>query len=260
MKLEFIKYQGTGNDFIIIDGFKYSGIEARLDRSGIKHLCDRHMGIGADGLMILAPHDTLDFTMIYYNSDGLTSSMCGNGGRCIVHFAHHMGYIGSECSFEAIDGLHTASIDTEVSLKMNNVSSVIDHNGDRELDTGSPHYVTRVDELEIDEFIKEARSIRYSERYKDEGININFLKLMDDHIQVRTYERGVEDETLSCGTGVVASAIVASQMKEDYGQSIRIVTKGGELTVKFSKNGDEYFDIYLIGPAKEVFRGTVSLS
>ena len=259
MNIEFVKYHGTGNDFIIIDGFSYPDINSRLSPDIVSRLCDRHFGIGADGLMILVPHAQLDFTMIYYNSDGHISSMCGNGGRCIVHYAHRLGYIGDECVFEAIDGEHSARVNDLVTLKMKDVDSLNSIADDVELDTGSPHYVKIVGSVDVDDFVDKARSIRMNEKYIDEGINVNFVQINGDHINVRTFERGVEDETLSCGTGVVASAIVASKKSDGFTDNVKIKTRGGELSVRFNSSNGVYTDVYLTGPAQEVFRGSFKI-
>jgi diaminopimelate epimerase len=260
MHIKFNKYHGTGNDFIMIDGIHDLTIRDYLNQDMISHLCHRRFGIGADGLIIIAPHSESDFYMVYYNSDGRISSMCGNGSRCAVRYAHSLGYLKEQCTFAAIDGLHEGKVsETTISVLMSNVHSVNESNGDFVLDTGSPHYVSFLEDVDSLDIIDEAHKIRYGHTYKEEGINVNFVKKESDHIQVRTYERGVEDETYSCGTGVVASAI-ASRINDTEGTTIvDIKTKGGELNVTFEKSEDIYKNIWLTGPAIKVFGGEIEV-
>ncbi len=257
-KMNFHKYQGTGNDFIILDNRNWSYTALTLER--VKFLCDRRFGIGADGLMLLNTKAGYDFEMKYYNSDGRESSMCGNGGRCLVKFAYDLGIRKSEYHFLAADGPHQAEIDDKniVSLKMKNVENIRDHHGDFILDTGSPHYVKLVaDVMDYDVYHK-GMDIRYSSDFAKEGINVNFVEQKrPDEIIVRTYERGVEDETLSCGTGVTASALACYHNEMGY-NDVRVITKGGKLTVKYDRVGENYFEnIWLCGPALKVFEGTI---
>jgi len=259
MQILFSKYQGTGNDFVIIDGMKE---KVKLTNDQVAELCDRKFGIGADGLMILAPSESSDFKMIYYNSDGNQSTMCGNGGRCICKFANEKGYIGNSTTFEAIDGLHRANILDSgiVELEMINVNEVECTNPVYILNTGSPHYIkfNENGETDIVEFGKE---VRYNERFKQDGINVNLVRNEQEGISIKTYERGVEDETLSCGTGVTAAAIAAAINSDLYGdQTINVKAVGGNLYVKFSRNGKTAFDnIWLCGPAEKVFEGQTNL-
>jgi diaminopimelate epimerase len=256
-KIHFHKYQGTGNDFIIMDNRdrQYEG----LTTERVKSLCDRRFGIGADGLMLLNTRAGYDFEMKYYNSDGRESSMCGNGGRCLVKFAYDQGIHKSSYHFIATDGPHTAEIDDDiVSLKMKNVGEIRDYHGDKILDTGSPHYVKIITGvMEYDVFHK-GMDIRWSTDFAREGINVNFVEVKKpDEIIVRTYERGVEDETLSCGTGVTASALVCYHNDLGY-NDVTVFTKGGKLTVKYDRIGEDSFDnIWLCGPAVKVFEGSV---
>ncbi|RYZ28821.1 MAG: diaminopimelate epimerase [Chitinophagaceae bacterium] len=259
MRLHFYKYQGTGNDFVILDN-RNNTIE--LTREQVAFLCNRRFGIGADGLMLLNPHPSYDFQMKYYNADGGESTMCGNGGRCLVKFAAEMGIVKSEYRFIAIDGEHEASIDSggNVSLKMNDVSSVKSDENRHVLNTGSPHYVEVTENvMDLDVFEK-GRSIRYSDEFKKEGINVNFVEQTDDadSIIVRTYERGVEDETYSCGTGVTAAALVSYHNENGY-NFVNVKTKGGKLGVEYEKTDSGYTNIYLIGPAIKVFEGNIEL-
>ena len=237
--MKFYKYQGTGNDFVLIDNRKQ---EYSLTNEQIKQICDRHFGVGADGLMLLENQTGYDFKMVYYNSDGNESTMCGNGGRCISAFAKKLGLISFEAKFIAIDGEHEAYFEDEiVSLKMNEVTSIITNETYFQLNTGSPHYVhftEYVDELDVK---KEGKLIRYSPLFKEEGINVNFVeKINETSIFVRTYERGVEDETLSCGTGVTASAISLIHNKIGA-HEVSIETLGGKLSVKLENiNGQKF--------------------
>ncbi|MEO5996922.1 MAG: diaminopimelate epimerase [Chitinophagaceae bacterium] len=260
MNIHFFKYQGTGNDFVILDNRKND--YDSLNKEQVAFLCDRRFGIGADGLMMLNLKSGYDFEMKYYNSDGTESSMCGNGGRCLVRFAHHCGVHKSTYRFSAIDGDHEAEIadDTIVNLKMKDVDKIEDYHGDAVLNTGSPHYVKMVgDVMELDVFQK-GKEIRYSHHFAKEGINVNFVEQKEeDEIFVRTYERGVEDETLSCGTGVTASALVCYHNATGYNNVI-VTTKGGKLNVEFDRiNKGSYENIWLCGPALKVFEGNMKI-
>ena len=258
MELHFSKYHGTGNDFILLDN---RSRKILLSTKEVAFLCDRHFGIGADGLMLLEQEAGYDFRMVYFNSDGNESSMCGNGGRCIVAFAQKLGLITNKSRFMAIDGPHSASIEEEgvVSLRMGDVSQIDRHDTYVLLNTGSPHYVTWVrDVVNIDVF-HQGNSIRNSEAFSAEGINVNFVERMNGGLRVRTYERGVEDETLSCGTGVTAAAIAHSENKTGH-FIVPIETPGGMLEVSFTKpSSDKAEDVYLKGPAQLVFEGTISM-
>lgn len=257
--IPFYKYQGTGNDFIMIDNRSETYL-TRSDSIQIEKLCDRRFGIGADGLILLQEKQGFDFEMVYFNSDGRESSMCGNGGRCIVAFAQHLGLIQERCRFWAIDGEHEAMIkkDNWVELKMVDVVEVEQQPNFCFLNTGSPHYVRFVKEVATVDLIPEAHKIRYSDRFKTEGTNVNFVEMIDQGIKVITYERGVEDETLSCGTGVTAAAI-AYYLKNPSPARHRVAiqAKGGNLEVHLRPNGQGFTDIWLCGPAERVFRGTI---
>ncbi|HYO23094.1 MAG TPA: diaminopimelate epimerase [Flavisolibacter sp.] len=259
MELHFYKYQGTGNDFIILDN------RAKIydfTKEQVAFLCHRRFGIGADGLMLLNAHEQYDFEMKYYNADGGESTMCGNGGRCLVKFAAEMGIIKSEYRFIAIDGEHEASIETNghVALKMNDVSTVRSNYNKHVLNTGSPHYVEETENvMDIDVFGK-GRAIRYSDEFKQDGINVNFVEQTEDPdtIIVRTYERGVEDETYSCGTGVTAAALVSYHNEAGF-NFVNVKTKGGMLAVEYDKVDEQFRNIWLIGPAAKVFEGRIEL-
>ena len=254
----FYKYQGTGNDFVIFDNRDYS-IPA-LTKEQVAHLCDRRFGIGADGLMLLETAEGFDFRMVYYNSDGNQSSMCGNGGRCLVKFAHDLGLVQDKAYFKAIDGPHIAYIkDGLVQLGMIDVFDIERGAANSFLNTGSPHYVELKKNLDSVDVFHLGKDIRYSERFKPGGTNVNFMELLPDNtIFVRTYERGVEDETYSCGTGVTACAIIASY--QGYKSPVKIKTKGGDLQVAFQSTNDDVFEqVFLIGPALKVFEGDIPL-
>jgi diaminopimelate epimerase len=258
MQLQFYKYQGTGNDFVMVDD---RAQRFPVSKELIEKLCNRRFGIGADGLILLQNHPQYDFKMVYFNADGNQSSMCGNGGRCLVQFAHDLGIIGNSASFEAVDGLHEAYLRNGlVELKMIDVTTVEQHADFSFLNTGSPHYVAFVEGLPEYNVYAEGKKIRNNERFGPAGgTNVNFVELLPDHtLAVRTYERGVEDETYSCGTGVTACAIVASY--RELLSPVHIQTVGGKLQVAFKKQAGEVFtDIFLIGPAQQVFKGTVEL-
>ena len=260
MNLVFHKYHGTGNDFIIIDNRK---LKVKLNTKQIAHLCNRRFGIGADGLMLLQNKKNFDFAMFYFNSDGNESSFCGNGSRCIVLFAKELGVIKkTETTFIATDGIHTAKIKGNiVSMKMNDVKNIEVDENYYLLNTGSPHYVKFTEGVKNAEIISEAKKIRYSERFAKEGVNVNFAEKNGKGVFVRTYERGVEDETWSCGTGVTASALASSLKGISTGENeCKISTPGGELTVHFHKGtGNSFSDIWLEGAAIFVYKGEINL-
>jgi len=255
--ISFSKYQGTGNDFVMIDN--RDGKYDHLSIVQIQHICSRKFGIGADGLIKLNHKKGFDFEMDYYNSDG-SKSFCGNGARCTTAYAYQLGLRSEEFVFDAIDGMHKASINEEgiVSLKMNNVSEIETILTDFYAHTGSPHYVRFVKEIEKTDVYNEGKAIRYSEKYKQQGVNVNFVEEKEGCYFVRTYERGVEDETLSCGTGVTACALVIAENKGLEGPfEIPIKTLGGKLSVRAKKENKVYSEVYLIGPAKFVFQGEI---
>jgi len=261
MTLTFWKYQGTGNDFILFDNRE--GIVPSMSTAQVKHLCNRHFGIGADGLMLLNRHPQYDFEMIYYNTDGNISTMCGNGGRCMIRFAYDLGIHQYTYKFMAADGLHEGEIDTNnfhIRLKMSDVHDVELNHGQAILNTGSPHFVKFVHGLEEVDVLESGQLIRYSKPFAEHGINVNFVETIDeDTIHVRTYERGVEDETLSCGTGVTAAALMSAHNQQGFNK-VNIKTPGGMLSVEFEKKGDSHFEnIWLAGPATPVFKGFVEI-
>jgi len=263
MQISFSKYQGTGNDFILIDNRDRSFPSENI--SLIEKLCDRRFGIGCDGLMLLENEDGFDFKMRYFNSDGKEGSMCGNGGRCIVAFAYHLDIIKDKTHFIAVDGEHFANIsfDSEkliVSLKMQDVEEIENREDYFFLNTGSPHFTKFINShLNFDTY-SEGKAIRYNQRFKKEGTNVNFISGENNQIEVSTYERGVEDETYSCGTGVVASCISAKKYFNTKDNRFFVKTKGGNLEVSFeNKMSDKFENIWLKGAATFVFEGKLEL-
>ncbi len=258
MHLVFYKYHGTGNDFIIIDN---RDNKVALSIAQIKKLCERRFGIGADGLMLLNYREGYDFEMKYYNSDGNEGSMCGNGGRCVVKFAHYLGIHKSNYFFLATDGEHEAFIEENswIDLKMKDVNGIKKHYLDFVLHTGSPHYIKQITDVATYDVVNMGRGIRYSKEFEKDGINVNFVEVNDKEIFVRTYERGVEDETLSCGTGVTAAALVFAN--NDNGLNyIEVKTPGGALAVRFDKlENNNFKNIWLCGPAEFVFKGEINV-
>lgn len=261
MKINFQKYQGTGNDFIILDNRKKEYFS--LTASHIRHICDRRFGIGGDGLMMLNEKQGYDFEMKYYNADGRESSMCGNGGRCLVKFAYELEIHKGTYHFMAVDGDHEAEIDPDgtVSIRMQDVKHVSKFHGDYILNTGSPHYIKMVSDVMNTDVFKKGRDIRHSKEFEEEGINVNFVEQLpeEDKILVRTYERGVEDETWSCGTGVAAAALICYHNENGFNE-VEVKTLGGTLTVEFDRADDNHYNnIWLSGPAEKVFEGTMEL-
>ncbi len=258
-KIPFSKYQGTGNDFILIDNRHRSWL-SRQDTAAIRQICDRRFGIGADGLILLQNQEGYDFGMVYFNADGNESTMCGNGGRCISAFAKTLGIVSDRCRFLAIDGPHEAILQESnwVELKMSDVSGAEHGEGYFIMDTGSPHYVIFVEDVSDIDIVEVGQAIRYSDRFHREGINVNFVEESEgEGLIVATYERGVEAETLSCGTGVAAAAL-CWYLTGAYPSvhEVPIVTKGGHLKVRFVPDGKGGFrDVWLCGPAERVFAG-----
>lgn len=258
MKLNFYKYQGTGNDFILIDN---RANDIFLSQAQVAHICHRQFGVGGDGLMLLEKSEHHDFKMVYYNSNGLESSMCGNGGRCISLFAQDLGMVKEDAVFEATDGLHYATIDDGmVELKMKDVHHIAEDKDAFVLNTGSPHYVIYCNDVKSLDINKEGAAIRNNVTYRKEGINVNFVQVLADKtLFVATFERGVENETLSCGTGVTAAALVHIREKIG-GNYVRVQTKGGTLLVKcVNQTRQDFKDIFLCGPAKRVFTGEIEV-
>jgi len=260
MTFTFYKYQGTGNDFVIIDN---RNTDLQLTMSQVKKICDRHFGIGADGLMLMNKHTSYDFEMKYYNADGDEGTMCGNGGRCMIQFAYDSGMHKREYSFTAIDGEHEALIEDNgwIDLKMQDVNTVeINEYSNYVLNTGSPHLIKPVTGIWNYDVVKEGREIRYNKRFAKVGINVNFTEVDEEgNICVRTYERGVENETLSCGTGVTAAALVFAHNENGFNR-VEVKTLGGRLAVEFDKLGETKFNnIWLCGPAIQTFKGEIEI-
>jgi len=265
MEIPFSKYEGTGNDFIIIDNRRNV---FKPQASVIKKLCDRRFGIGADGLMLLCRSGKHDFEMIYFNADGREGSMCGNGGRCITLFAKRIGLVKSDAVFSASDGLHRAEIISYskknlsgiVNLQMGDVNRIVVGKGFCVLNTGSPHYVKFADGSEPVDIVAEGRRIRNSARFRKKGINVNFVSVKDGKLIIRTYERGVEEETLSCGTGAVAAALAAVYRKHlPLKSPVELITRGGNLRIHFSYSGKKFSRLFLEGAARFVFDGSVAI-
>lgn len=256
MLLTFYKYQATGNDFILVDNRQ--GVFPKNDTKTISRLCHRRFGIGADGLILLETDNSTDFRMVYFNADGLEGSMCGNGGRCLVAFAEYLGIVSEACRFKAVDGIHKARLSPgSVALQMQDVTQIHTKPQYLFLDTGSPHHVQIWDDWEHLDVGKEGKRLRYG-LYGEKGSNINFVKILDsDRFQVRTYERGVESETYSCGTGVTAVALAMSELGHLASSSAILETKGGTLNVRFKKEGAGFTDIWLEGPAEQVYKGSM---
>lgn len=272
--MKFWKYQGAGNDFVMLDQRHEQPI-TRTDTALIERLCDRRFGIGADGLILLQNHADYDFEMIYFNADGRESSMCGNGGRCIAAFAQDLGVTTGACRFLAIDGPHEAQVRIDhpnanlangqakywVELKMTDVQSIEQQDVNTYiLNTGSPHYVHFADKIGDLNMVEAGRAVRYSERFREAGINVNLVEPTPNGLRIRTYERGVEDETLACGTGVTAAALayaLRNKMAHETVGETAVHAQGGDLSVRFQANGSGFREVWLCGPATQVFAGEV---
>jgi len=262
MIIPFSKYHGTGNDFIIIDDRILS---CKISSDFVRQICNRRTGIGSDGLILLKCKDYYNFEMLYYNADGTGGSLCGNGGRCIVAFAHHLGLVNKSARFLAADGGHEAEIihasdrQVQVKIKLNDVHEVRINSSYYFLNTGSPHYVTFVDQVNELDVYTEGKKIRYADAFSPSGTNVNFVEIFEDHIFVRTYERGVEDETLSCGTGITASTIATALHVKNVSSPCVVKSLGGELKVYFKRDNEIFRDIWLEGPATFVFKGEIEI-
>ncbi len=261
MKINFFKYQATGNDFVILDNRKneYDNIQEEQ----IRKICEKKFGVGADGLIMLNTKVGFDFEMKYYNADGKRGSLCGNGSRCLIKFYHHLGLHQKSYKFLASDGEHEATISDDgiVSLKMKDVVALASYHGDFIVNTGSPHYIKLVTKLESLNVYEKGRAIRYSKEFEHHGINVNFVEELEESelISVRTYERGVENETLSCGTGVTAAALVCYHNEAGFNE-VKVKTLGGLLTVEYERIDDGFYkNIWLCGPAEKVFEGSISV-
>jgi diaminopimelate epimerase len=257
MLIQFWKYQGTGNNFVMLDN-RQSLIQLSSDK--IIHLCDRRFGIGADGLILLEMDEEIP-RMVYYNSDGRQSTMCGNGGRCFVAFCHFLQVNLTSNDFLAVDGLHAFSVSGNiVSLQMKDVLGIENFGSDFFLDTGSPHYVQFVDDVASLDVNAKGKAIRYNDHFRASGVNVNFVKQENESIRVRTYERGVEGETFSCGTGVTAAVLAFDHKFHPRLEKVNVHTLGGDLAVSFKTNSHgTYTDIWLHGPAEQVYSGSINV-
>ena len=254
--IKFSKFHGAGHDFVMINAIKSP---VSLTDEEVKEICDRRTGVGADGLIMVLPSERYAFKMKYYNCDGHESTFCGNGGRCIAAFAVEEGLAPQHLEYEAIDGIHKALLtknsDNEytVSITMRDIEG-FDLNDERLIiNTGSPHYVTRVENLKDFDVRNHGAEIRNDKSISKDGVNVDFMEIIDNQYHIRTFERGVEDETLACGTGVTASAIAAALWFG--GDNIDIKTTLATLNVRFKKVGNTIKDIVLTGPATHVFDG-----
>ncbi len=260
MQIGFSKFQGTGNDFVMVDNRQ--GLYSNLTPKQVNLLCNRRFGIGADGLILLGEKEGFDFDMKYYNADGNVGSMCGNGARCTLTFASTLGIKKGSYHFSAVDGVHEGEIDLngDVRLKMQDVKKVTYSLNHYLLNTGSPHYIKIIADVMHTDVVGEGRAIRNSKEFLAEGVNVNFVQtLEDDTIYVRTYERGVEDETLSCGTGVTAAALVSAHNDKGFNR-VEVKTAGGQLSVEYDKVSEtEFENIWLCGPAEMVYQGEITI-
>jgi len=262
MQVSFSKYHGTGNDFILLNN-----LDERISLTGaqIARLCHRNYGIGADGLIIISPSGNSDFQMKYYNADGGEGTMCGNGGRCVTAFANKIGIIDNSCEFLAIDGKHQGEIiqtpgnQIIARISLQDVTEIINQGNDYIMNTGSPHFVRFVSDIDQTNVCKEGKKIRWSKMFQPKGINVNFVGTSNNQLIVRTYERGVENITLSCGTGVTASAIAYALTTETVKPFYDVSTKGGLLRVWFKRSGDQFTNVALEGPVAHVFDVTINL-
>jgi diaminopimelate epimerase len=253
--LHFHKFQGTGNDFLLVDNLE--GVW-KFSVDQIVRLCHRKFGIGSDGLILLERHPELDFKMNFFNPDG-SQSFCGNGSRCAVRFALELGLITNRCRFSAIDGTHEAVVhEEEIRIHMHDVKEWSGTEKEFVLNTGSPHWLQVVNDVQEVNMVGVGRSVRYSDRFAPDGINVNVMETGDGAIRMRTYERGVEDETLSCGTGVTAAGLVYGILHPEAG-GVKVETPGGTLRVEWKQNQGVFTDIWLIGPAQKVFEGKIEI-
>ncbi len=257
MILEFQKYHGNGNDFILVDN-RDGRYQLSLDQ--IRKICHRRFGIGSDGIIFIEKESDVDYHMNFYNPDG-SQSFCGNGSRCALDFANKLGIINNEARFLAIDGIHEAQINgDEMRIHMSDVSNVEIAEDHIYLNTGSPHYINFVENIGKINVVSEGQAIRYNERFKEVGTNVNFVQLFEDHIESRVYERGVENETYSSGTGSTAQALASFIRKPDLGRDIAVKTRGGVINISFELTGsDSFTKIWLKGKVEHVFSGRIEL-
>ncbi|MFT4678980.1 MAG: diaminopimelate epimerase [Flavobacteriales bacterium] len=256
LELNFSKYHGAGNDFILINNLDGS-IDLSVDQ--IQLLCDRNFGIGSDGLILIESCALADYSVNFYNPDG-SQSFCGNGSRCAYRMAMDLKLVSDTCTFLAFDGLHQASSQgKDVSISMSDVKSIDPYKDGFVVQTGSPHFVKFCQDLDKIKIVQEAHSVRYDDKYKEKGINVNFVLPRNGEIALRTYERGVEAETLACGTGVTAAALVYA-MSQDHLREVKVHAVGGDLKVGFKRMGEGFCDVWLTGPAQHVYHGNIKLA
>ncbi len=252
MQLKFSKYQATGNDFILVDNRNLSF--PTNNNELVARMCHRRFGIGADGLILIQNHPQFDFEMVYFNADGKLGSFCGNGSRAAVRFAENLGLVNHEARFLAADGPHEAWIaSNSIKVRMKDVDKLVPTEFGFFLDTGSPHVVIPIDNITYADVDSIGKKVRHDPIFSPGGTNVNFASFNADVLQVRTFERGVEAETLSCGTGVTATALAATR----YGKCspVQVQTPGGNLEVSFETDGKHFQKIYLTGAAINVFEG-----
>jgi diaminopimelate epimerase len=258
MNIAFNKYEGAGNDFIIIDN--RMGLINPDDINLINKLCDRHFGIGADGLILVSNSENDDFEMKYFNADGKLGSMCGNGGRCVAHFSRKNGIAGDEQKYLAFDGIHKAFVSGGiVRLQMADVNDYKIINENYFLNTGSPHYVVFTRDVEKIDVFNEGKKLRWASAFAPGGTNVNFVEIIDNVLNLRTFERGVEDETLACGTGITASAIASVLSGRFVSAPVNVKARGGDLKVEFNVIGGKVTNVWLTGPATFVFEGIINI-
>ena len=267
-QLQFVKMNGAGNDFVMLDN---RAGNLQLETSQIARLCDRHRGVGADGVLVIEPAaNGADFRMRYYNADGGEAEMCGNGARCFARFANRVAGAREKLSFETPAGVIAATLqgegvtlgmsepkDLRLNLRISALGQEIDCHY---VDSGVPHVVIPVDDISEVDVRAIGAAVRHHAEFAPRGANVNFLERRGDgQVAIRTYERGVEDETLACGTGVVASALIFAATAGAH-SPVRVRVKGGdELEVAFKRDGDRFSDVTLTGPADFVFEGTVEV-
>ncbi|MBF0597512.1 diaminopimelate epimerase [Faecalibacter sp. WQ 117] len=258
MKIKFYKYQGAGNDFVMIDNRTK---DFPIDKNIIEKICNRNFGVGGDGLILLENDQASNFRMVYFNSDGNESTMCGNGGRCIVRFAHDLQVTDENMTFNAIDGLHHAVVDGDtIRLQMIDVKEVEDHDRYLFMNTGSPHHVQFTKSVKDVDVYNLGKKIRNGSPYYEEGSNVNFVEILPNQsLKIRTYERGVENETLACGTGITAAAIASYIRGFVKNNNIYVEALGGKLSVNFEEKNNTFENVWLNGPAVRVFEGEIEI-
>lgn len=260
MQVKFSKYHGAGNDFIMIDGRTLS---RQLMEDEIAFLCHRHFGVGADGLIIVDPDSNQDFIMRFHNADGSSGAMCSNGSRCAIKFASRIGYEFDRAKFSCCGIPYVGKIYSRhlIGTSFPDQVSCTVHESGYHLNNGAPHFVIFVDRLTSVNPREVGRNWRYHQDFMPTGVNVNFIEVLDENeLEIVTYERGVEDLTLACGTGALASAMAYVQKENKSGsQELSLESDGGTLTVKLNRTTTGYSNIEVLGPAEEVFSTTVAV-